>query len=80
MAVHEKKVPSLPPVGKSLPAGGVKESRQILLTGLVIILFSELYFSFALKTFRISLAVAVFPVLLVTLTRESNPLDRKSVV
>ncbi|MCF2556891.1 MAG: ATP-binding protein [Bacteroidales bacterium] len=73
MAVHEKKAPSLPPVGKRLPAGGAKECRQILLTGLVVILFSELYFSFALKTFRISLAVAVFPVLLVTLARESNP-------
>ena len=73
MAVHEKKAPSLPPVGKRLPAGGAKEYRQIFLTGLVVILFSELYFSFALKTFRISLAVAVVPVLLVTLARESNP-------
>ena len=50
----------------------MKESRQIFLTGLVVILLSELNFNFAVQGFRISLSVAVFPVLLLTLTRECS--------
>ncbi len=74
MPFHEKNLrPPRLPARRLSVSGTLKEYRQILLTGLVVILFSELYFNFALQDFRISLSVAVFPVLLMTLTRESNP-------
>lgn len=50
----------------------IKEWKHLLLTGLAVTLLSELNFNFAVQGFRISLSVAVFPVLLLTLNRECS--------